>query len=107
MSRQNYSTYSLYEICALDRKLLCFYPDHFIYTDNEKKGDSKTHLSGFKFNLSYINRGEHFTLLIDKPEMKIYHLKQNVETTEGRETDRTIRNDTNLNAEQTETHRAV
>jgi len=39
--------------------------------------------------------------------MKIYHLKQNVETTEERETDRTIHNDTNLNAEQTETHKAV
>ena len=51
MSRENYSIYSLYEICALDRKLLCFYPDNFIYTDNEKMGDSKTHLSGLKFNL--------------------------------------------------------
>ena len=51
MSRENYSIYNLYEICALDSKLLCFYPDNFIYTDSEKMGDSKTHLSGLKFNL--------------------------------------------------------
>jgi len=39
--------------------------------------------------------------------MKIYHLKENVATTEERGTDRTIHNDTNLNAEQTETRKAV
>jgi hypothetical protein len=39
--------------------------------------------------------------------MKIYRLKENVETTEERETDRTKHNDTNLNAEQTETRKSV
>lgn len=39
--------------------------------------------------------------------MKIYHLKENVETIEERETDRTIHNDTNLKTEQTETYKAV
>jgi len=39
--------------------------------------------------------------------MKIYHLKENVETNEERETDRTIHNATNLNAEQTETCKSV
>ena len=37
----------------------------------------------------------------------MYHLKQNVETSEERETDRTTHNDTNLNAQQTETRKAV
>jgi hypothetical protein len=39
--------------------------------------------------------------------MKICHLKENVEITGERETDRTIHNDTNLKAEQTETYIAV
>jgi hypothetical protein len=39
--------------------------------------------------------------------MKIYQEKQNVQTTEEREINRTIPSDTNLNAEQTETCKAV
>jgi hypothetical protein len=54
-----------------------------------------------KFNLSLHSYREHSTLLIDKPQMKIYHLKENVEPTEKRETNRTVHNDTNLAAEQT------
>lgn len=88
--------------------MLCFYPDHFIYTDNEKMGDSKTHLSGSKFNMFFTTliRGTFYPSYRQTWDENI-SVEGEVETTEEIETDRTIHNDTNLNAEQTETRKSV